>query len=152
MIQPAASRHVPSYSPNNNVTTLRDHVNQHEASTSDAGSQPSSSRKRARRNASQTLACPYFQEDIFRNRTPKCNSVPAQDMSGVRRHLKRNHRMDVWLCRRCNEDIVGPTEHVRCTTVVSNRRRDEAEIQWKSLYAKLFPSSTSIPSACEFRY
>jgi hypothetical protein len=152
MIQPAAYRNVSNHSPNNNVTTLCDHVNQQEASTSDVGSQSSSSRKRPRRNASQTLACPYFQEDIFRNRTPKCDSVPAQDMSEVRQHLKRNHKTNVKLCKRCNEDIVGHTEHVGCTTIVSQRRRDEANTQWKSLYAKLFPSSTPIPSACESRY
>jgi hypothetical protein len=120
------------------------------ASTFNERKQPLNPRKRSRRDVSRKYACPCFKEDVLRERKPICNGVSALEMSAVRQHLNRApHRLGVMQCKVCKEYTVGNAEHGSCTDVKPQPRGELADTQWTSLYSKLFPESSFIPSPCE---
>jgi hypothetical protein len=112
--------------------------------------QPLNPRKRSRRDVSRTYACPCFKEDVLRERKLGCNGVSAMEMSAVRMHLNRPpHMLGVTQCKVCKEYNIGNTEHGPCTDVKPQPRGELTDKQWTSLFSKLYPESSYIPSPCE---
>lgn len=103
-----------------------------------------------------SFACPIFQYDKAMGWKSVCNGVKGSNMSDVRRHLERSHRVFVKLCNTCNEDIIDQSEFENvhgglCRSPVGDQRRgNRAEEQWLRLFRKLKPMATGFtPSPCE---
>jgi hypothetical protein len=112
---------------------------------------PLNPRKRLRGDVLRTYACPCFKENVLRERKPTCQGVSAVDMSQVRIHLNRApHRLGVMQCKVCKEYVISNAKHESCTNVKPQPRGEMADTQWTSLYSKLFPQSSFIPSPCEY--
>lgn len=109
--------------------------------------------KRIRKRNSQTFACPVFQHYKLLGHKPPCDGDLAENMSAVRRHLERNHKIIVKLCKICNEDIIHQqnydTHAKGCSNKQRQRRGDTSETQWIALYRKLYPTAQSTPSPCK---
>lgn len=90
--------------------------------------------------------CPVFQADILLGRRHSCRGTLENNMSEVRRHLRRSRHVDfLRLCPTCNEDFTDREEFESkhgnngefCNNPLKQRRGVLAEEQWEALYRKI---------------
>jgi hypothetical protein len=98
-----------------------------------------------RSTTKQSLPCPIREINRRLGRRYTCSGVLADNMSGIRRHLLRNHLDFLKRCPTCNEDFINKDKFERghgingefCSVVRKQRRGVSIEEQWQSLYQKL---------------
>jgi hypothetical protein len=105
------------------------------------------------------LACLYSKHHQVHNKPPSCAFDGADSMSEVAQHLRTRAHNSFWfLCRTCYQYIVSQAElnglhgPNLCPPAPQPRRSrlEKVAQHWRSLYEKVFPQATRIPSPCKF--